>query len=337
MEGREGASSGAPDPAASYGTAAVATGGGGVYNAVAAAAAARSESPPVVDGGGGVPSGMMSFATSFGKKRGRPRRYDRDDGMALALTPISASSPGPFSSKRSRGRPPGSGNKQRLAALGEWIASSAGGGFTPHVITIAAGEDITMKIMSFSQKGPRAICVLSANGAISNVTLRQPDSSGGTLTYEGRFEILSLSGSFMLTETGGHRSRTGGLSVSLASPDGRVVGGGVAGLLMAASPVQIVVGSFMPNHQEPQIKKSKFDAPDALPQMFSSTAATAAIPISCSGMDGSYEEKNQPVSSNHQHKPVASYQNDGWTPTNPVPESRDSINDSLPKDSQLSH
>lgn len=41
-----------------------------------------------------------------------------------------------------------------------------------------------MKIISFSQQGPRAICILSANGVISSVTLRQPDSSGGTLTYE---------------------------------------------------------------------------------------------------------------------------------------------------------
>lgn len=30
------------------------------------------------------------------------------------------------------------------------------------------------------------------------------------------------------------------MSVSLASPDGRVVGGGVAGLLVAASPVQVI-------------------------------------------------------------------------------------------------
>lgn len=41
-----------------------------------------------------------------------------------------------------------------------------------------------MKIMSFSQQGARAICILSATGTISNVTLRQPSSSGGTLTYE---------------------------------------------------------------------------------------------------------------------------------------------------------
>ena len=38
--------------------------------------------------------------------------------------------------------------------------------------------------MQFAQHGPRAICVLSANGAISNVTLRQQSSSGGTVTYE---------------------------------------------------------------------------------------------------------------------------------------------------------
>lgn len=98
--------------------------------------------------------------------------------------------------------------------------------------------------MSFSQHGTRAVCILSANGAISNVTLRQSATSGGTVTYEGRFEILSLSGSFLLSENGGHRSRTGGLSVSLAGPDGRVLGGSVAGLLTAASPVQIVAGSF---------------------------------------------------------------------------------------------
>lgn len=47
-----------------------------------------------------------------------------------------------------------------------------------------------MKVMSFSQQGARAICILSANGTISNVTLRQPTSSGGTLTYEVWLSIL---------------------------------------------------------------------------------------------------------------------------------------------------
>jgi len=38
--------------------------------------------------------------------------------------------------------------------------------------------------MTFSQQGPRTVCILSANGAISNVTLRQPATSGGLVTYE---------------------------------------------------------------------------------------------------------------------------------------------------------
>ena len=43
----------------------------------------------------------------------------------------------------------------------------------------------------------------------------------------------------MLLEDGGQRSRTGGLSVTLAGSDGHVLGGGVAGILTAAAPVQV--------------------------------------------------------------------------------------------------
>lgn len=45
-------------------------------------------------------------------------------------------------------------------------------------------QDIASKIMAFSQQGPRTVCILSANGAVSDVTLRQPAISGGTVTYE---------------------------------------------------------------------------------------------------------------------------------------------------------
>uniref|UniRef100_A0A453N3B1 AT-hook motif nuclear-localized protein n=1 Tax=Aegilops tauschii subsp. strangulata TaxID=200361 RepID=A0A453N3B1_AEGTS len=138
------------------------------------------------------------------------------------------------------------------AAARDVVGCASGANFTPHILNVATGEDINMKVISFSQQGPRAICILSANGVISNVTLRQHDSLGGTVTYEGRFELLSLSGSFTPTEKGGSRDRCGGMSVSLAAADGRVIGGGVAGLLVAASPVQVVVGSFLPSYQMEQ-------------------------------------------------------------------------------------
>ncbi|XP_019190131.1 PREDICTED: AT-hook motif nuclear-localized protein 9-like isoform X2 [Ipomoea nil] len=183
------------------------------------------------------------------RKRGRPRKYGVDSSkVSLALTPPSAPAARLTpSQKRGRGRPPGTGRKQQLASLGGWMSHSAGSGFTPHIITVAVGEDITTKIMSFLQQGPKAVCILSANGAVTTVTLRQPSTSGGTVTYEGQFEILSLSGSYLLSNnsSGPQGLRTGSLSICLASPDGRVIGGGVGGVLIAASPVQVILGSFI--------------------------------------------------------------------------------------------
>nr|ACN34833.1 unknown [Zea mays] len=184
--------------------------------------------------------------------------------------PNTAPSASPDGAKK-RGRPKGSTNKKHVAALGP-----AGAGFTPHLIFVKAGEDVSAKIMSFSQHGTRAVCILSANGAISNVTLRQSATSGGTVTYEGRFEILSLSGSFLLSENGGQRSRTGGLSVSLAGPDGRVLGGCVAGLLTAASPVQIVVGSFdAGGKKQPKQQQQQQLAPSPAPLNLAPTGVAA--------------------------------------------------------------
>ncbi|KAK3413655.1 AT-hook motif nuclear-localized protein 10 isoform X2 [Eucalyptus grandis] len=179
------------------------------------------------------------------RKRGRPRKYSPDGGFA---SPPAGGAAPTKAGRRGRGRPRGSGNKPRVDTVnGRETRSPAGktaGGFVPHIITVKAGEDVSAKIISFSQTGPRCVCILSANGVISNVTLNQAATSGGTVTYEGRFEIISLSGSFLLSESNGHRSRTGGLSVALAGPDGRVLGGGVAGLLIAAKSVQVIVGSF---------------------------------------------------------------------------------------------
>ncbi|XP_052176559.1 AT-hook motif nuclear-localized protein 1-like [Diospyros lotus] len=234
---------------------------------------ARSENPGQLTGStvaaavvtAAAPVSAVAPGAKVKKKRGRPRKYG-PDGTPLSPMPISASIPltGDFSSwKQGRGRPVDSFKKKHKLDFenqGDRVSYSVGANFTPHVITVNPGEDVMMKIISFAQQGSRAICILSANGAISNVTLRQPNSSGGTLTYEGRFEILSLTGSFMPTDNGGTKSRSGGMSVSLAGPDGRVLGGGLAGLLVAAGPVQVVVGSFLPgHHQEQKPKKPRVE------------------------------------------------------------------------------
>ncbi|XXG64368.1 hypothetical protein AAC387_Pa05g2341 [Persea americana] len=188
-----------------------------------------------------------------------------------------------LTTKRRRGRPVGSGNKQQreVAVLGSSVL-----GLKPYVLTVKTGEDVSGKIMSFPQHGLKGICILSANGSISNVTLRQSSTSGGTVTYEGRFEILSLSGSYLISESGGQRSRTGGLSVSLAGTDGRILGGGVAGLLVAASPVQVIMGSFdLDGEDEP---KSTNPSDPFAPPKISLVGAPASPPSrgtlsACSG------------------------------------------------------
>uniref|UniRef100_A0A7C9FBM3 AT-hook motif nuclear-localized protein n=1 Tax=Opuntia streptacantha TaxID=393608 RepID=A0A7C9FBM3_OPUST len=211
-----------------------------------------------------VASPAASLGDPAKKKRGRPRKYAPDGSgagasgsgsMSLGLSPSTPNSMTPAERKK-RGRPPGSGRKQRLASVGEWMNSSAGQAFTPHVIHVAPGEDVAEKILAFSQQRPRAVCIMSGSGGVSAVTLRQPASSAGTVTFEGHFEILCLSGSYLVAETGGPRNRTGGVNVSLCSPDGHVIGGAVGGRLIASRPVQVVVSSFVYGNTKGKSKES---------------------------------------------------------------------------------
>lgn len=153
--------------------------------------------------------------------------------------PAAAAASGDPAKKR-RGRPRGSSNKNGLKGKGPAEAS-----MVPHVIVVKTGEDLSVKLMSLALNGPRNICILAASGEISNITLRKPDTSAGVVTYEGRFEIITLGGSFLFSESG---DSSGGINVSLSYPDGRLMGGAVAGQVIAASPIQVVVASFGGEH-----------------------------------------------------------------------------------------
>ncbi|KAJ0770822.1 putative AT-hook motif nuclear-localized protein [Helianthus annuus] len=112
--------------------------------------------------------------------------------------------------------------------------------------------DILKKLVwASSQNSTRALCILSATGVISKVRLEQRATIGGIVTYEGRFEMLSLSGTFIVPENNNQRSRLCGLTVVLAGPDGYALGGNVAGVLTAASPVQVCPPSFCALDQAP--------------------------------------------------------------------------------------
>ncbi|KAG5056223.1 hypothetical protein JHK85_008733 [Glycine max] len=219
-----------------------------------------------------VASAVSSQLEPAKRKRGRPRKYGTPE-QALAAKKAATTLSHSFSVDKKPHSPTfPSSKKSHSFALG-----NAGQGFTPHVISVAAGEDVGQKIMLFMQQSRREMCILSASGSISNASLRQPATSGGSIAYElapapsykkidlhssvtfkstdtkrnlyenclldydysleGRFEIISLTGSYVRNELG---TRTGGLSVCLSNTDGQIIGGGVGGPLKAAGPVQVI-------------------------------------------------------------------------------------------------
>ncbi|KAF5740497.1 AT hook motif DNA-binding family protein [Tripterygium wilfordii] len=208
-----------------------------------------------------VPSAVASPLEPARRKRGRPRKYFTPE-QALAAKKTASSSNSAASREKQREHAgggaasspsyPGSFKKSQNVSLG-----NSGQNFTPHVITVAAGEDVAQKIMLFMQQSQREVCILSASGSVSNASLCQPAASGGNVTYEGRFEIISLCGSYVRTELGG---RTGGLSICLANADGQIVGGGVGGPLKAGGPVQVIVGTFVIDSKTDVSGSAKGDA-----------------------------------------------------------------------------
>ncbi|KAK7309114.1 hypothetical protein RJT34_05596 [Clitoria ternatea] len=232
------------------------------------------------------------------KKRGRPRKHSLDANIALGLapTPTHASSSSTEPSKKSRGRPLGSGKKQ-MDPLG-----TGGTSFTPHVIFVDIGEvtliaynaskcDIIAKVMAFCQQAPRTVCILSANGAIRNATFQQAAISGGTVTYEGQFEIISLSGSILPFESNSGCIRMGSLSVSLAGSDGRVMGGAIAGVLTAASQVQVIAGSFIADSKKSSSNYMK-SGPSSTPSSQMLTFVSPLAPTSPTSQGPSTESSD---------------------------------------------
>ncbi|XBI35849.1 hypothetical protein VPH35_121480 [Triticum aestivum] len=137
--------------------------------------------------------------------------------------------------KQTRVWPPSSMASKKQRQMG--VAGPAATGLIPKVITVQGGEDVTTKILSYCGNG-LAVHIFSAHGAVRNVTLQHANSPHERVVYEGCFRILSLSGLYVPSKTNELSTRKGGLGISFSSPDGRVFGGGSAGPLIAASPVQ---------------------------------------------------------------------------------------------------
>ena len=144
--------------------------------------------------------------------------------------------------RRPRARPPGSKNKPKPPVI---ITRDAEPAMSPYILEVPGGSDVVEAIARFSRRKNVGLCVLTGSGTVANVSLRQPSSTpGATVTFHGRFDILSISATFLPQQLGSSAAIPNGFTISLAGPQGQVVGGFVAGALMAAGTVFIIAASF---------------------------------------------------------------------------------------------
>ncbi|KZV57968.1 DNA-binding protein ESCAROLA [Dorcoceras hygrometricum] len=140
--------------------------------------------------------------------------------------------------RRPRGRPAGSKNKPKPPVI---ITQESANTLRAHILEVSSGCDVFDVVATYARKRQRGICILSGTGTVTNVSLRQPSAAGGVVTLQGRFEILSLSGSFLPPPAPPGATS---LTIYLAGGQGQVVGGNVVGALIASGPVIIIAASF---------------------------------------------------------------------------------------------
>uniref|UniRef100_A0A0E0KUI5 AT-hook motif nuclear-localized protein n=1 Tax=Oryza punctata TaxID=4537 RepID=A0A0E0KUI5_ORYPU len=175
-----------------------------------------------------------------GNSNGGP--YGDHDGGSSSSGPAAdgaGGGPGDVVARRPRGRPPGSKNKPKPPVI---ITRESANTLRAHILEVGSGCDVFECVSTYARRRQRGVCVLSGSGVVTNVTLRQPSApAGAVVSLHGRFEILSLSGSFLPPPAPPGATS---LTIFLAGGQGQVVGGNVVGALYAAGPVIVIAASF---------------------------------------------------------------------------------------------
>ncbi|XP_010476503.1 PREDICTED: AT-hook motif nuclear-localized protein 28-like [Camelina sativa] len=142
----------------------------------------------------------------------------------------------------SRGRPRGSKNKPKAP-----IFVTSEPPMSPYILQVPSGVDVVEAINRFCRQKGIGFCVLSGSGSVTDVTLRQPSPAapGSTITFHGKFDLLSISATFFPPSTSLSPPPVSNFfTVSLAGPQGQVIGGFVAGPLVSAGTFYVVAASF---------------------------------------------------------------------------------------------
>ncbi|TKY56326.1 AT-hook motif nuclear-localized protein 17 [Spatholobus suberectus] len=199
--------------------------------------------------------------------------------------------------RRPRGRPPGSKNKPKPPLI---ITREPEPAMSPFILEISGGSDVVEALARFSSRKNTGLCILTASGTVANVTLRQPSvTPGATVTFHGRFDILSMSATFLLSPA----IPPGGFAVSLAGPQGQIVGGLVVGRLLAAGTVFVIAASF----NNPSYHRLSSSSEDA--QNNSGGGDSQSPPVSGGGAESGRVQAESCMYSSHLPSDVI------WAPT----------------------
>ncbi|KAL9419402.1 hypothetical protein AB3S75_037214 [Citrus x aurantiifolia] len=163
---------------------------------------------------------------------------DHHQGLDLVNAAGNSGGHGDIVARRPRGRPPGSKNKPKPPVI---ITRESANTLRAHILEVGNGCDVFDCVANYARRRQRGICILSGSGTVTNVSIRQPAAAGAIVTLHGRFEILSLSGSFLPPPAPPGATS---LTIFLAGGQGQVVGGSVVGELTAAGPVIVIAASF---------------------------------------------------------------------------------------------
>ncbi|CAG7868894.1 unnamed protein product, partial [Brassica rapa] len=141
----------------------------------------------------------------------------------------------PIQRQRPRGRPQGSKNKPKPP-----VFLTVEPPMSPYILQVPSGNDVVASINRFCRERSIGLCLLSGSGSVADVTLRQPPPAppGSTITFHGKFDLLSVSAAFLPPPV------SSSFTVSLAGPQGQIIGGFVSGPLISAGPVYVVAASL---------------------------------------------------------------------------------------------
>ncbi|PIA46468.1 hypothetical protein AQUCO_01500186v1 [Aquilegia coerulea] len=226
----------------------------------------RSSSEALAGGGGG---GSRSISISNKKLKTEPKSSELQQRSFNGEEGQGGGGSIEVAGKRPRGRPPGSKNKPKppLIITRDTTTECA---MRPLFLELPNGIDVIEAIARFTHKRNIGLTVLTASGSVTNVSLRQssvnnsnttstpppPPSNGSssTVIFNGRFEILSISATFLPPSLPIRSSETvvsstplilpSSFMISLVGPQGQIIGGSVAGSLVTAGTVFIIAASF---------------------------------------------------------------------------------------------